>query len=154
MENIKTQGIVMPKLGLGTFRMQGDVCRAAVESGLALGYRHVDTAEMYGNEEAIGAAVAASRVPRAVRRGVPDCAYQRLKGSSFSWRVHQRVRGEGKKWLYVRSQKSKSRWAFKCVMGFPKKPSSCPKNSYTSGNSLPVSVKKYSMGSSGWWRLM
>ena len=64
MENIKTQGIAMPKLGLGTFRMQGDTCRAAVESGLALGYRHIDTAEMYGNEEAIGAAIAAADVPR------------------------------------------------------------------------------------------
>ncbi len=65
MEAIKTQGIAMPKLGLGTFRMQGDACRAAVESALALGYRHLDTAEMYGNEEAIGAAIAAARVPRA-----------------------------------------------------------------------------------------
>ncbi|MFO1107999.1 MAG: aldo/keto reductase [Bradyrhizobium sp.] len=64
MESIKTQGIAMPKLGLGTFRMQGDACRAAVESALALGYRHIDTAEMYGNEEAIGAAIAAGRVPR------------------------------------------------------------------------------------------
>jgi 2,5-diketo-D-gluconate reductase B len=64
METIKTQGIAMPKLGLGTFRMQGDACRAAVESGLALGYRHIDTAEMYGNEEAIGTALAAARVPR------------------------------------------------------------------------------------------
>src|SRR6201995_4662643 len=64
MENIKTQGISLPKLGLGTFRMQGDVCRAAVESGLELGYRHLDTAEMYANEEAIGAALAASKVAR------------------------------------------------------------------------------------------
>ena len=44
--------------------MQGDACRAAVESALGLGYRHIDTAEMYGNEEAIGAAIAASRVAR------------------------------------------------------------------------------------------
>jgi 2,5-diketo-D-gluconate reductase B len=65
METIKTQGISLPRLGLGTFRMQGDVCRAAVESALALGYRHIDTAEMYGNEEAIGAAIAAARLPRA-----------------------------------------------------------------------------------------
>lgn len=64
MEHIKTQGISLPKLGLGTFRMQGDACRAAVESALALGYRHIDTAEMYGNEEAIGAAIAASQVAR------------------------------------------------------------------------------------------
>jgi 2,5-diketo-D-gluconate reductase B len=64
MECLQTQGISLPRLGLGTFRMQGDGCRAAVESALGLGYRHIDTAEMYGNEEAIGAAIAASRRPR------------------------------------------------------------------------------------------
>jgi 2,5-diketo-D-gluconate reductase B len=64
MENLQTQGISLPRLGLGTFRMQGEVCRAAVESALGLGYRHIDTAEMYGNEEAIGAAIAASGIAR------------------------------------------------------------------------------------------
>jgi 2,5-diketo-D-gluconate reductase B len=64
MEHLQTQGISLPRLGLGTFRMQGEVCRAAVESALALGYRHIDTAEMYGNEDAVGAAIAASRVGR------------------------------------------------------------------------------------------
>lgn len=64
MDHLKTQGISMPKLGLGTFRMQGDTCRAAVESALSIGYRHIDTAEMYANEEVIGAAIAASGVPR------------------------------------------------------------------------------------------
>jgi 2,5-diketo-D-gluconate reductase B len=63
-EAIKTQGIDLPRLGLGTFRMQGDTCRAAVESALALGYRHIDTAEMYGNEDAIGAAIAAAGIAR------------------------------------------------------------------------------------------
>ena len=64
MEYLKTQGLSLPRLGLGTFRMQGDVCRAAVESALALGYRHIDTAEMYGNEDAIGPAIAASGIAR------------------------------------------------------------------------------------------
>jgi 2,5-diketo-D-gluconate reductase B len=64
IENLQAGPISLPKLGLGTFRMQGDACRAAVESALALGYRHLDTAEMYGNEEAIGAALAASNVAR------------------------------------------------------------------------------------------
>jgi hypothetical protein len=67
MEYLQTQGIRLPRLGLGTFRMQGDVCRAAVESALALGYRHIDTAEMYGNEDAIGAAIAASSGGRSTR---------------------------------------------------------------------------------------
>ena len=64
MDHLQTQGIRLPRLGLGTFRMQGDVCRAAVESALSLGYRHIDTAEMYANEEAIGAAIASAGVPR------------------------------------------------------------------------------------------
>jgi 2,5-diketo-D-gluconate reductase B len=64
MEYLQTQGISLPRLGLGTFRMQGDACRAAVESALGLGYRHIDTAEMYGNEDAIGAALASSGVAR------------------------------------------------------------------------------------------
>src|SRR4029077_554233 len=59
-----TQGISLPRLGLGTFRMQGDACRAAVGSALGLGYRHLDTAEMYGSEEAMGPALVASRVAR------------------------------------------------------------------------------------------
>jgi 2,5-diketo-D-gluconate reductase B len=64
MEYLQTQGISLPRLGLGTFRMQGDACRAAVESALSLGYRHIDTAEMYGNEDAIGAAIASARLAR------------------------------------------------------------------------------------------
>jgi len=59
MEYLQTQGISLPRLGLGTFRLQGDACRVAVEGALGLGYRHIDTAEMYGNEEAIGDGIAA-----------------------------------------------------------------------------------------------
>ncbi|HYI26866.1 MAG TPA: aldo/keto reductase [Bradyrhizobium sp.] len=64
MEYLQTQGISLPRLGLGTFRLQGDACRVAVEGALGLGYRHIDTAEMYGNEEAIGDGIAASGVAR------------------------------------------------------------------------------------------
>ncbi|MBV9783498.1 MAG: aldo/keto reductase [Acidisphaera sp.] len=55
----------MPKLGLGTWRMRGAEGREAVERALALGYRHIDTAEMYGNEDAVGAALAGGGVKRA-----------------------------------------------------------------------------------------
>jgi hypothetical protein len=59
---LETQGISLPRLGLGTFRMQAAACQEAVESALALGYRHI--AEMYGNEEVVGAAIAASGIAR------------------------------------------------------------------------------------------
>ncbi|MDQ2804741.1 MAG: aldo/keto reductase [Pseudomonadota bacterium] len=54
----------MPKLGLGTWPIAGAACQAAVESALGLGYRHLDTSEMYGNEGAVGAGMAGSGVPR------------------------------------------------------------------------------------------
>jgi 2,5-diketo-D-gluconate reductase B len=64
MQRIGTTGLEMPKLGLGTWRMSGAECQQAVEGALALGYRHIDTAEMYDNEAAIGAALAATDVRR------------------------------------------------------------------------------------------
>ncbi len=64
MQTITTQGMSMPALGLGTWRMKGAECTQAVQHALGLGYRHIDTAEMYGNEEAVGEALAHGGVPR------------------------------------------------------------------------------------------
>jgi 2,5-diketo-D-gluconate reductase B len=65
MDAITTGGLAMPKLGLGTWQMRGSACTRAVQDALALGYRHIDTAQMYGNEAAVGAALAESGVARA-----------------------------------------------------------------------------------------
>lgn len=64
MPILEANGMRMPRIGLGTWPMKGAECQAAVESALALGYRHVDTAEMYGNEDAVGPGIAASGLPR------------------------------------------------------------------------------------------
>src|SRR2546429_8107529 len=64
METITTQGVAIPRLGFGTFRMPGADAQPVVESAIALGYRHIDTAAMYDNEAAVGAAIAASGVNR------------------------------------------------------------------------------------------
>lgn len=61
---VNTQGLNMPKLGLGTWPMLGEECTRAVEQALALGYRHIDTAEAYNNEEAVGQALLNSPTPR------------------------------------------------------------------------------------------
>ena len=66
MDSLSTQGVEIPRLGLGTFRVPGAGCQPVVESALALGYRHIDTAAMYDNEEAVGAALAASGLARAI----------------------------------------------------------------------------------------
>jgi 2,5-diketo-D-gluconate reductase B len=65
MDMITANGLRMPRLGLGTYRMTGTRCQAAVETALSLGYRHIDTAQMYGNQDAVGAGLAASAVARA-----------------------------------------------------------------------------------------
>jgi 2,5-diketo-D-gluconate reductase A len=57
-------GVTMPILGFGVFQIPEDDTQAAVEAALAAGYRHLDTAASYGNEEAVGAAIAASGLPR------------------------------------------------------------------------------------------
>ncbi|MGP9823491.1 2,5-didehydrogluconate reductase DkgB [Ectopseudomonas khazarica] len=54
----------LPPVGLGTFRLKDQVAIDAVRSGLELGYRHVDTAQAYGNEAAVGQAIAESGVAR------------------------------------------------------------------------------------------
>jgi len=61
---LTTKNMAMPALGLGTWPMKGADCEEAVGTALDMGYRHIDTAEMYGNEDAVGAALAASPVPR------------------------------------------------------------------------------------------
>lgn len=57
-------GAQMPLVGFGTWKLRGDTAHAAVGAALAAGYRHIDTATMYGNEEAIGRALADSGIDR------------------------------------------------------------------------------------------
>ena len=64
IRRIGTHGLAMPVLGLGTWPMKGEACTSAVAAALAMGYRHIDTAEMYGNEGAVGAGIRASGVAR------------------------------------------------------------------------------------------
>ena len=58
-------GRVIPQLGLGVWQTRaGKSCEAAVLAALEAGYRHIDTAAMYGNEESVGAAIRTSGIPR------------------------------------------------------------------------------------------
>jgi diketogulonate reductase-like aldo/keto reductase len=62
---VLADGNRMPLLGLGVWRVpNGPECVNAVRSALELGYRHVDTAQAYGNEESVGRALRESGVPR------------------------------------------------------------------------------------------
>ena len=64
MEHQKIKGEKVPSLGLGTYRLSGEECVRAVERALALGYRHIDTAQMYRNEDEVGKGMQSSGVDR------------------------------------------------------------------------------------------
>jgi len=57
-------GVVIPQLGFGVYQITPDDTRQATLDALEVGYRHIDTAEMYGNEKQVGEAVAASGLAR------------------------------------------------------------------------------------------
>lgn len=56
--------MAIPAFGLGTFRLKDDVVISSVITALELGYRAIDTAQIYDNEAAVGQAIAESGVPR------------------------------------------------------------------------------------------
>ena len=57
-------GVEMPILGFGVYQIPAEQTERAVTDALAAGYRHIDTAAAYGNEEAVGRAITASGIPR------------------------------------------------------------------------------------------
>jgi 2,5-diketo-D-gluconate reductase B len=61
---IEAKGARIPLVGLGTWELRGRGCARIVEQALRLGYRHIDTAEMYDNEREVGEGLRASGIKR------------------------------------------------------------------------------------------
>src|SRR6266849_7745325 len=61
---VTSGGAYIPAVGLGTWDLRGRTCARVVEQALRLGYRHIDTAEMYGNEREVGEGLRASGIGR------------------------------------------------------------------------------------------
>ena len=59
-----SNGMKLPKLGFGTWFIDDDKAAVAVSKAIALGYRHIDTAEAYGNERGVGEGIRRSGLPR------------------------------------------------------------------------------------------
>jgi 2,5-diketo-D-gluconate reductase B len=64
MEFIEAKGARVPALGFGTWPLSGADCARAVREAIETGYRHIDTAQLYGNEAEVGQGIAQSGVPR------------------------------------------------------------------------------------------
>ena len=59
-----SNGLPIPKLGLGTWFINNDGTAEAIRQAAAIGYRHVDTAQAYGNEEGVGDGIRSCGLPR------------------------------------------------------------------------------------------
>ncbi len=57
-------GVEMPQIGYGVYQVSPDECERCVSDALKVGYRMIDTAQAYNNEEGVGAAIAKSEIPR------------------------------------------------------------------------------------------
>jgi len=64
MKIIEASGASIPALGFGTYKLTGETCIRMVGQAIEAGYRHIDTARMYGNEREVGEGVRASGIAR------------------------------------------------------------------------------------------
>lgn len=64
MKQVTMQGVELPVIGLGTYRLTGEECVNIIRDAIEVGYRHIDTAEFYDNHAAVGRAIAGASVPR------------------------------------------------------------------------------------------
>jgi len=64
VKTVSVQGVQIPQIGFGTAGFRDDLARQVVGHALAVGYRHIDTAQNYGNEAEVGAAVRQSGIAR------------------------------------------------------------------------------------------
>jgi len=64
MHYVKVHDVNVPALGFGTWELRGDACRESVRDALEIGYRHIDTAQMYENEKEVGEGISQFEVPR------------------------------------------------------------------------------------------
>src|SRR5699024_2550878 len=88
MQTVKlTNGIEMPILGFGVYQIADlDECEQVVSEAIEVGYRSIDTAQAYGNEEAVGNAIAKSGVPReeffvTTKVWITNAGYENAKAS-------------------------------------------------------------------------
>ena len=61
---VLNSGCRLPLIGVGSYKLAPEVAQEVIETALGLGYRHIDTARLYGNEREVGAAIKAAGVPR------------------------------------------------------------------------------------------
>lgn len=64
MQTVTAHGAAMPVIGFGTWNIGGELCAQSVADAIRIGYRHIDTAAGYGNEDRVGEGIRAAGIPR------------------------------------------------------------------------------------------
>jgi 2,5-diketo-D-gluconate reductase B len=89
MHTITANGAQIPAIGLGVMTLKDDTCVKAVDAALRMGYRHIDTAQMYGNEREVGEGLRASGIPREAVFVTTKVWHDRLKAGDFERSVDE-----------------------------------------------------------------
>jgi 2,5-diketo-D-gluconate reductase B len=89
MQTITANGAQIPAIGLGVMTLKEETCVKAVDAALRMGYRHIDTAQMYGNEREVGEGLRASGVPRDQIFVTTKVWHDRLKAGDFERSVDE-----------------------------------------------------------------
>jgi 2,5-diketo-D-gluconate reductase B len=99
MQVIEAHGARIPVLGLGTMTLKENTCVELVEAALHLGYRHLDTAQMYGNEREVGAGLRASGVKREDVFVTTKVWFNRLAAGDFERSVDESLERLAMPWV-------------------------------------------------------
>ena len=93
MEVMQAHGARIPVIGFGTMTLKEDLCVEMVEAALHLGYRHLDTAQMYGNEREVGSGLRGAGLKREDVFLTTKVWFTRLAPGDFERSVEPKFRG-------------------------------------------------------------
>lgn len=99
MQVIESHGARIPLIGLGTMTLKGKACVELVAAALQLGYRHLDTAQMYGNEREVGEAMRQAGVRREDIFLTTKVWFDRLAAGDFERSVDESLERLGLPWV-------------------------------------------------------
>jgi diketogulonate reductase-like aldo/keto reductase len=99
MQVIESHGARIPLIGFGTMTLKGDLCVDLVEAALHLGYRHLDTAQNYGNEREVGEGMRRSGIKREDVFLTTKVWFNRLAVGDFERSVDESLERLGLPWV-------------------------------------------------------
>jgi diketogulonate reductase-like aldo/keto reductase len=117
MDVIESHGARIPILGFFTMTLKEDVCVQLVEASLKLGYRHLDTAQMYGNEREVGSGMRGSALKREDIFLTTKVWFTRLASGDFEHSVDESLERLALPWvdlLMIQAERTSAAFGIDC----------------------------------------